>query len=276
MAVRKFRSVVWCTLLLTSGACALVPARPVCRMGVDTLVAGDQRTPENFDPAVWSALLLDGAEHDCRGNELLQKGKRYRALRPMQLVLNQHRGETWLVWLKTHRADDGTAVGPVAEVRVGRRALKAMAVGALEAPERGMALTLRKTKGGTVLQATSKRCGPSAAEGTCQVESRILLRERGMFHAAPNSLVALRRYEAAAHKRQARRIYTLETDLTPHGKAPLTYTLQERLVITEAPQPGKAAPGRTLRRVESSRTLAFDGERWQTSTPSLWWRRHDL
>jgi hypothetical protein len=271
-----------CLLLLLAG-CAVSQKPAVCRLNLALqLFPPWCLQPEDISPTLWHKLLLSDANKDCTGapfmadadlgvtTETLELPQVQVQVAPQALGGSSGPG-TWLVWLKTHRRPDGTAIGPVAQVRADYESLEVLTVGTLRAPAENTVLSAVSTPGLDLLQVDSGQCDTDAdAPGTCRQKTQLFVAVGGHFLTSERGTLDVRRTEWVQQAQGKSRLYVLKTVLAPLTQQQAGFCVKEQVIITDLDKGQDMRLGRVWRRSEVSRTLIWDTSQWQTSGPALW------
>lgn len=171
-----------------------------------------------------------------------------------------------LLWIKTHRAPSGDALGPVALVESSPTTLAVRALGMLEAPPEGTVLALLATADRRYLVAEGERCSDTE---TCTREARILALDGPTF--VPSAY-----YDANAVCIEPPRLPLFRR--APHPGDPTRTVVDRRLIVTDErgliiqEELEFFVGDQLLRRSAESRRVDFRGGRLVVDTPSLWSR----
>lgn len=276
-------------LVLACAPPAREPELPLCP---PLLVAAPDGTPP--PPSVWLAWLLRDYDpaaraarsplHACSGDLIAVHPDPCEPGRPdlvpltplddRALVFGDADPGELLVWITTHRAPDGDAVGPVALVSLMPNALGVQALGVLEAPPHGAFLSLLDTHGPDgarqrFLVAEGDRCRAEASTSPeCEREARILPLSGRRF--VPSAY-----YDTNARCVDPPRLPLHRT--RPWG-APGSTVVDRRLIAADAEglvlreELEIFAGDRLLRRAAEDRRVDFSSGRLTVRAPSLWSR----
>lgn len=183
-----------------------------------------------------------------------------------------------LVWIVTNRFASGDALGPAAVVELKGDRLVARVVGSLRANPHRARLRLERVGPAEVLVAEGEQCA-SADPASCDRSARVVLieadrlRPTTVTNQAGGCLGAgwfhLGREETERLATGMTRRYRLDATLafTPGG-----LTRSEQVVIHDLDPRAPAAPPRLFRRAAADDLLPLQGDRFVSTSTSLWSR----
>jgi hypothetical protein len=231
------------------------------------------------------------ADHDCTGspihftpapNNCLVRVPPIGRPRPVaiteaSIVERMLPNDERLIWVMTHRFENGDGFGPVAHVRIYPNGLAVSAIGPLRLRRERVALELWKVGGQGLLMATGETCHNRKDPTTCHRAANVLVHYGNAFLDPPITYRDGRCIDVPWIELSREDDLPLDTGWNRHFKITSSLSHDERyLVITEQVQvidsdPNRPEiPSRQVRRIDTERFIHLDKGRLHTRQHPLW------
>jgi len=182
-----------------------------------------------------------------------------------------------LIWIITHRFENGDGFGPVAHVRIYPKGLAVDSVGSLRLRRERVALELWKIGGQALLMATGETCHNKKDPTTCHRASNVLVHRSHAFLDPPITYrdgrcidvpwVELTRMADLPLDTGWNRHFTITSSLS-HDERYLVITEQVQVIDSDPNRP--EIPSRQVRRIDTERFIHLDNGRLHTRQHPLW------
>lgn len=182
-----------------------------------------------------------------------------------------------LVWIMTHRFENGDGFGPVAHVRIHPRGLEVESIGPLRLRRERVALELWKIGGQSLLMATGETCHNKKDPTTCHRAANVLVERSHAFLDPPITYRDGRCIDVPWVELLREADLPLDSGWNRHFELTSSLAHDERyLVITEQvvvvdSDPNKPdIPSREVRRIDTERFIHLDDGHLRTRQHPLW------
>lgn len=201
-----------------------------------------------------------------------------------ETVIVRDLGDTsYLVWVITHRFEDGDGYGPLALARRDSAGLWVEAMGVLRMHGERVKLERWNIQNETVVSVSGERCSQAQnGKRRCERSTQLLLQHGQQLMAAPvvdpqNRCLEQAQFPLArSHERPVgagvMRTFELSSDITHDARY---VVVEERLLVRDADTRSQSQPARVVQRVETRRLLQPYAGRLVTRQDSLWKRAVD-
>mgnify|MGYP003444680855 CR=1 FL=1 len=296
-------------LLMTAGACAKrhkppatpvqssVSAEPAPRRGVCFVPRDPNAYAHPVRPHDWLSVLTRlelgrggvYATRDCTGQVIryvqarncsTPKNEPAPVLSPMAeeaVIVRDLGANIFVVWVVTHRFQDGDGYGPIALARRHRDGIEVAAMGMLRMRTQRVKLESFSIQGQNVVLATGETCRRGPSDQNCERSSRVVLGVGNRLIDAPvvdpeGRCLQDANFELA---KQDQRILpsglTRSFQYNANVQHDTKYVVvEERLVVRDLDPSGQAGPAREVQRIETNRFFEPQQGRLITRQNSLW------
>jgi hypothetical protein len=201
-----------------------------------------------------------------------------------ETVIVRDLGDTsYLVWVITHRFEDGDGYGPLALARRDNAGLWVEALGALRMHGDRVKLERWNIQKETVISVSGERCSQAQnSQRRCERSTQLMLQHGQQLMAAPvvdpqNRCLEQAQFQLArSQERQlgsgVTRTFELSADITHDSRY---VVVEERLLVRDGDARSQNQPARVVQRVETRRLLQPYAGRLVTRQDSLWKRAVD-
>ena len=186
-------------------------------------------------------------------------------------------GEQRLVWIITHRFENGDGFGPVALVRIYKRGLAVDAIGPLRLRRERVGLELWKIGHEQIIMATGETCHDKKNPSTCHRAANVLVYRRHAWLDPPISYRDGRCIDVPWVELTREADLPLPEGWNRHFEITSSLAHDERyLVITEHVEVNDSdpkvpdAPSREVRRIDTDRFIHVEDGRLVTRQNPLW------
>jgi hypothetical protein len=190
---------------------------------------------------------------------------------------------SYLVWVITHRFEDGDGYGPLALARRDASGLWVEALGALRMHGERVKLERWNIQKETVVAISGERCDRAAnGQRRCERSTQLLLQHGQQLLAAPvvdpqhrcleQAQFQLARVQERPLGSGLTRTFELSADITHDSRY---VVVEERLLVRDGDERARSEPARVVQRVETRRLLQPYAGRLVTRQDSLWKRAVD-
>lgn len=190
---------------------------------------------------------------------------------------------SYLVWVITHRFEDGDGYGPLALARRDNSGLWVEALGVLRMHSERVKLERWNIQKEIVVSMSGERCSQAQnGQRRCERSTQLLLQHGRQLLAAPvvdpqNHCLEHGQFQLARSQERAlgsglMRTFELSADITHDSRY---VVVEERLLVRDADARSQAQPARIVQRVETRRLLQPYAGRLVTRQDSLWKRALD-
>jgi hypothetical protein len=183
----------------------------------------------------------------------------------------------FVVWVVTHRFQDGDGYGPIALARRHRDGIEVAAMGVLRMRTQRVKLESFSIKGQNVVIATGETCRRGPSDQNCERSSRIVLGSGAKLIDAPvvdpegrcvqDGNVELSRQDKRTLPSGLVRSFQYSANLTHDAKY---VVVEERLLVRDLDNSGQGQPAREVQRIETNRFFEPVQGRLITRQASLW------
>lgn len=219
----------------------------------------------------------------CGTATYAQSDPRRMAVAEETVVVRDLGDASYLVWVITHRFEDGDGYGPLALARRDSSGLWVEALGVLRMHSERVKLERWNIEKETVISMSGERCS-QAQDGKrrCERSTQLLLQHGQQLLAAPvvdpqNRCLEQGQFQLARSQERAlgsglMRTFELSADITHDARYVI---VEERLLVRDTDAHSQAQPSRIVQRVETRRLLQPYSGRLVTRQDSLWKRALD-
>jgi hypothetical protein len=186
-------------------------------------------------------------------------------------------GDAHLIWIITHRFDDGDGFGPIAIVHQKRDGLDVEALGALRLRTERVNMERWTIKNDSVVVASGEVCTRVGKEPGCRRSVRLLMQRGSGLIDAPvldtsgrcmqEASFELARQEERALPSGLQRTYQLTSNVSHDSRY---VVVEERLVVRDTDPNSPLLPAREVQRVETNRFIHAHAGKLVTRQRSLW------
>lgn len=183
----------------------------------------------------------------------------------------------FVVWVVTHRFQDGDGYGPIALARRHRDGIEVAAMGMLRMRTQRVKLESFNIRGQNVVVATGETCRRGPSDQNCERSSRVVLGVGTHLIDAPvvdpdGRCVQDGNFELARHEQRPlpsglTRSFQYSANLTHDTKS---LVVEERLFVRDLDTSGQGVPAREVQRIETNRFFEPAQGRLITRQASLW------
>jgi hypothetical protein len=183
----------------------------------------------------------------------------------------------FVVWVVTHRFQDGDGYGPIALARRQRDGIEIAAMGMLRMRTQRVKLESFSLKGQNLIIATGETCRRGPSDQSCERSSRIVLGNGEQLVDAPvvdpegrclqEGNFELARLEQRVLPSGLTRSFQYTANVTHDAKY---VVVEERLLVRDLDANGQGAPAREVQRIETNRLFEPTQGRLITRQNSLW------
>jgi hypothetical protein len=219
----------------------------------------------------------------CGSTAYAQTQPRRMAVAEETVIVRDLGDTTYLVWVITHRFEDGDGYGPLALARRDNAGLWVEAMGILRMHGDRVKLERWNIQNETVVSVSGERCNQAQnGQRRCERSTQLLLQHGQQLLAAPvvdpqNHCLEQAQFQLArSHERPVgagvMRTFELSADITHDARY---VVVEERLLVRDADSHSQNQPARVVQRVETKRLLQPHAGRLVTRQDSLWKRAVD-
>jgi len=301
-------------LVLSAGACAkrqkppktpvqpTVTAEPTPRRGICFVPRDPNAFAHPVRPHDWLSVLTRlelgrggvYATRDCTGQVIrytqarncsVPKQEPAPVLSPMAeeaVIVRDLGANIFVVWVVTHRFQDGDGYGPIALARRHRDGIEVAAMGMLRMRTQRVKLESFSIKGQNVVLATGETCRRGPSDQNCERSSRVVLGVGQRLIDAPvvdpegrclqDASFELAKQDNRGLPSGLTRSFQYNANVTHDAKY---VVVEERLVVRDLDSSGQGAPAREVQRIETNRFFEPVQGRLITRQNSLWSKAAD-
>jgi hypothetical protein len=296
-------------LLLSAGACAKrqrpaaaptadnVAPEPPAKRGVCFAPRDPNAYAYPVRPHDWLSVLTRlelgrggvYATRDCLGKVIrytqakncsAPKNEPAPVLSPMAeeaVIVRDLGAQIFVVWVVTHRFQDGDGYGPIALARRHRDGIEVAAMGVLRMRTQRVKLESFSIKGQNLVIATGETCRRGPSDQNCERSSRVVLGSGSRLIDAPvvdpegrclqDGNFELTRQDQRSLPSGLTRSFQYSANVTHDAKS---LVVEERLIVRDLDNTGQGAPSREVQRIETNRFFEPANGRLITRQNSLW------
>jgi hypothetical protein len=219
----------------------------------------------------------------CGSTAYAQTQPRRMAVAEETVIVRDLGDTSYLVWVITHRFEDGDGYGPLALARRDSAGLWVEALGVLRMHGDRVKLERWNIQKETVISVSGESCSQAQnGQRRCQRATQLLLQHGQQLMAAPvvdpqNRCLEQAQFQLARSQERpvgagVVRTFELSADITHDARY---VVVEERLLVRDADSRSQNQPARVVQRVETRRLLQPYAGRLVTRQDSLWKRAVD-
>lgn len=216
----------------------------------------------------------------CGATAYAQTQPRRMAVAEETVIVRDLGDTSYLVWVITHRFEDGDGYGPLALARRDNAGLWVEALGALRMHGERIKLERWNIQKETVISVSGEHCSQGQnGKRHCERSTQLLLQHGQQLMAAPvvdpqNRCLEQAQFQLARTQERpvgagVVRTFELSADITHDARY---VVVEERLLVRDADSRSQNQPARVVQRVETKRLLQPYAGRLVTRQDSLWKR----